>query len=441
MSFERAQKIADAVLLEGYLLYPYRPSTKNDHRFTFGVVAPRAFSEAGGGERWSLQTELLLQPPGVTGADVVWLRLRHLQMQRRTVEAALPEGFVEVSSLDAAGVLHVPFDEAVLCESDLVIRVDDALSPVGIELEFGVEAARTEEMVAANGVVLGRIVREREAITGCVHLQAEEVPAGRPLLRMTLRVENHTPWLVGSVRRDRALRKSLLSAHLLLWAPTTSFVSSAEPPGWAARAASACKSDGLYPVLVGERDDLLLATPIMLPDRPQLALESPGDLSDATEIDELLALRVRTLTDHDKRLARATDPRAARIIDHVAALDDARLERLHDARQAPGVDSGPPTVPQRAATVGGARVPPELQPGRHVRLRPGLHRADAQDARYAGRTATVERVMQDGDGNVLLAVTLDDDPAGIEQRFRRQFHTCRIDEVEPIELGGPEVVP
>ena len=47
MSFEAAEKIADAVLFEGYMLYPYRPSAlKNRQRWNFGTLYPRAFAES-----------------------------------------------------------------------------------------------------------------------------------------------------------------------------------------------------------------------------------------------------------------------------------------------------------------------------------------------------------------------------------------------------------
>ena len=55
--------IVKAVLYEGYMLYPYRPSSvKNQQRFNFGVVYPRAYSEAtGGSDAWTMQTQCLVQ--------------------------------------------------------------------------------------------------------------------------------------------------------------------------------------------------------------------------------------------------------------------------------------------------------------------------------------------------------------------------------------------
>ena len=50
MNLELVERIVAAVLYEGYMLYPYRPSSvKNQQRWTFGGIYPRAYSEA---QRW-----------------------------------------------------------------------------------------------------------------------------------------------------------------------------------------------------------------------------------------------------------------------------------------------------------------------------------------------------------------------------------------------------
>ena len=53
-------RIADAILYEGYVLYPYRPALKNHQRWTFGGLYPEAYCRAHGGEAWSNQTECLV---------------------------------------------------------------------------------------------------------------------------------------------------------------------------------------------------------------------------------------------------------------------------------------------------------------------------------------------------------------------------------------------
>src|SRR3954463_4920205 len=61
MNRELVDPIANAVMYEGYILYPYRPSVKNRQRWTFGGLYPRSYSEAQGGtDAWSQQTECLV---------------------------------------------------------------------------------------------------------------------------------------------------------------------------------------------------------------------------------------------------------------------------------------------------------------------------------------------------------------------------------------------
>jgi hydrogenase maturation protease len=64
-------------------------------------------------------------------------------------------------------------------------------------------------------------------------------------------------------------------------------------------------------VLVGKEGtaDSILSSPIILYDYPKVAPESPGDLFDATEIDEILTLRILALTDEEKREMAAIDSR------------------------------------------------------------------------------------------------------------------------------------
>ena len=80
--------IVKAVLYEGYMLYPYRPSAvKNRQRFNFGVVYPRAYSEAQGGtDACMMQTECLVQ--GDEDAECV-VSVRFLRMVARSIKKLL----------------------------------------------------------------------------------------------------------------------------------------------------------------------------------------------------------------------------------------------------------------------------------------------------------------------------------------------------------------
>jgi hypothetical protein len=222
-----------------------------------------------------------------------------------------------------------------------------------------------------------------------------------------------------------------------------------DPPEWAAGAVAGCENIGTWPVLAGPagQRDVVLCAPIILYDHPEIAPESPGDLFDATEIDEILTLRTLALSDAEKREARATDPRAAAVIDRTESLDGSQLERLHGAirylRAVPGTGSqADEPVPwwdpdadagvsphTDTVVIAGRRV----GSGSAVRLRPGARRADAQDMFLAGRLATVEAVLLDVDDNPYLAVTLADDPGADVQRSHGRFRYFAPDEVEPCD--------
>lgn len=409
MTFEAARAIADAVLLEGYVLYPYRASSrKNQFRFAFGVLAPKAWSEAGGCEPWWMETQCLVEgeAPKIVGC------VRFLQVVRRSVEEAREGGFVRVDALDAGGQLRIPWDEGELREIDFEAALTDGAITVPFELAGGVE----HEEVRADGATVGRVVRTKRAIVGRIDVRPERVDAGRPLHRFAIRIANVTEGDPRDAMRDAVIVASCASTHLLLAVEDGAFVSLLDPPEWAREAAASCENVRCYPVLVGPEQtrDRLISSPIILYDHPQIAPESPGDFFDACEIDELLALRTATLTDEEKRAARATDPRAAAIVERIETMPREMMEKLHGAIR----ELGP--------------LPPPITPGMRVRLRPGRRRTDAQDLLFAGRIATVESVKKDVDGRDCLAVTIDDDPAADLHRWYGRFHYYYLDEVERI---------
>jgi hypothetical protein len=397
------------------------------------VLAPRAWSEADGGESWWMTAQCLLETTARTRLEG---RLRFLQLQHRGVEARVEgptETFRPVESLEGDGELLLRWDEGVLHE----IGFGEVLATLAAQDEhvvpFAVPGGREVDLVRrASGEVQGRVVRERWPAQGRVCLRVEPVEAERPLLRLTVRVENVTPWAQTDARREEALRAACLSSHLMLSVSEGAFVSLLDPPAWARDAVRDCRNERVFPVLAGadgERD-LVLAAPIILYDHPQIAPESPGDFFDATEIDELLALRTATLTDEEKRHARATDPRAAAVIDRVAEMPAEMLGRLHGAiRELQRAEMTPREAEAPSAGVFAA-VP--YLPGSRVRLCPGRRRTDAQDLLLAGCTATVEKVLHDVEDQVCLAVTLDDDPAAELHRWYGRYHYFYPDEVEPL---------
>jgi hypothetical protein len=453
VSIERARKIADAVLYEGYVLYPYRASSgKNQVRWQFGVLAPRQWSDAGGCEHSWSQTECLIE-----GDFEIAGTVRFLQIQRRIVEKLIDKDtFEEVESLEAEAELWTSWDEAIQREVEFVLSSESSLNERLVDFEF--PASRTTEaIVSKSGRRVGRFVRETTAIKGTICLFADPIEESLALRKLHLRIENVTPWSDAGALRDLVMRSSLIGVHTLLEAKRGKFVSLIDPPEWAKSAVQKCSNVYTWPVMVGEEGDrdVVLSSPIILYDYPQIARESPGDLYDATEIDEILTLRTMTLTDDEKRQARATDPRAAAIIDRVDDMPPEILNKLHGALRYLRAATTPAdtSTENHSAAVepppwwdpgADASVSPDsdsvkigdvsISKGCRVRLRPGPRRSDAQDMFLAGKTARVEAVYFDVEEHEYLAVTVEDDPAADFMQTHGRFLYFYPDEVEPLEV-------
>jgi hypothetical protein len=444
--FRSARRVADAVLYEGYLLYPYRRSSgKNRVRWQFGVLAPQPWIEArqipdpgrsGAAESWFQQADCLAEVPAHALAHV---ELRFLQLQRRQLYARDAAGARRpVDSLDTGNGTELTFEEAVPREVSTALRVGELLAG---EHEVAVElpgCTNVESLEAAGG----EIERTCWPVRARMVMSALPATAPFPLLRLRIRVENVLQTADTDVSREHALRKSLIATHMLIGLDEGSFLSLLEPPAWSAGAGGECANVHVFPVLAGadEGHDVVLCSPIIMYDHPKIAPESPGDLHDATEIDEILSLRTLTLTDAEKREARGTDPRAAAIVDRVDTMPPEMLAKLHGALR----DLVPP--PDDAATLpwwdprAEAAVQPETDTvlvggrpigrGARVRLRPRGHGSDAHDMFLSGREAQVHAVLHDVDGSVRLAVTVEDDPAADLHEWYGRFFHFTPDEIE-----------
>ena len=370
--FARAQRIADAVLFEGYVLYPYRASAaKNVYRWQFGVVAPRAPREDA--EPWFTQTECVLR-----GAGRLFVRVRFL----RPAGQQWLEGVPHSIDLDPR-----PLD-----------------MPAAIPLaDAGLAAQLT--------------------------MTTEQIG---PFVKVRLRLENLEPWRAEfDVDRDAMLRHSLVGTHLLLTVDEGGFESMLDPAPDARDVIGQCANVHTWPVLVGDRArrNVMLSSPIILDDFPAVAAESQGDLCDGAEIDEILSLRILTLTDEEKQQARLTDPRARDIVDRVESMTPADFAALHGTMR--GADFFNPTdtaAPEEAAVNIGGR---QVRRGSRVTLRPN-RRADAMDMFLKDQAATVAGVYRDVDDRVYVAVTVDADPgATLHDSFGRYFYFDPA-EVEPL---------
>jgi hypothetical protein len=332
--------IVKAVLYEGYMLYPYRPSAvKNRQRFNFGVVYPRAYSEAQGGtDAWTMQTECLVLGDAQTHCTV---RVRFLRMVTRSIGklrspandlAVVIEAAIEnVERLEVNGKTFQPWQEAV----EEVIEVTEANLPAlcaqPMQWPFRLSVKQESEAIRnESGLIVGIILREKASVAGMVELAAQRLRDG--VFKLTGRIANISRFAnPAPASREEALARALVSAHTILEVRDGEFVSLVDPPDECREFVQACQNIGTWPVLVGEdgQRDTMLSSPIILYDYPQIAPESPGDLFDGAEIDEILSLRIMTLTDEEKREMRESDDRARQILERTEALPEEQLMKLH----------------------------------------------------------------------------------------------------------------
>jgi len=339
MSLSTVDRLVAATLYEGYILYPYRPSSvKNQVRWTFGGVHPRAWSEASGGtDPWFVQTECLCRGD----AAAVTVHVRFLQPVTRTVAKLDPPSLVfdgdvaatlyDVDELHVAGVTHRAWEEATELDIDCGRHELAALAgrEVVAERSYG-DQSDVEPLRDDAGLVVGALIRESEPLDVEISVEAHRVASD--LTRVRVVVRNAVAFnLTGDRDRQRALSRSLISTHAILTVDGGEWLSLADPPQDAVDAAATCRNQGLWPVLVGDAgtSDTVLASPIILEDHPEIAPESSGDLFDATEIDEILSLRILSLTDDEKAEMRAADPRSRALLDRTEALTGDDLMRLH----------------------------------------------------------------------------------------------------------------
>jgi hypothetical protein len=370
VNLELAKQVADSVLYEGYLLYPYRASAvKNRQRFNFGVLLPPAYAQAQtGADASTMQTECLLEGENPR-LDV---RVRFLQIIVREAgrlreswntggQQSVPESsrYEIVPRLTVDGELYQTWQEAVEREvtiadcpiADLTGESTGRarLLPSRSERERREESAQQqlrppcqpreacwssppneeiETLYDAQGRPAGALVRHRQQIDCAVTVRATLL--GERLWKLTVGVENRT-LCDGRVTRDQALPHSLVAAHTILTAREGTFVSLLDPPQSLAAECAACKNVGTWPVLLGTEGerDWMLSSPIILYDYPQIAAESAGNFFDGTEVDEMLALRVMTLTDDEKREMRNVDRLARELLERTESLPQEHLLKLH----------------------------------------------------------------------------------------------------------------
>ncbi|MGH8964462.1 MAG: hypothetical protein ACRDXB_03915, partial [Actinomycetes bacterium] len=318
-------------------------------------------------------------------------------------------------------------------------RMDDVEIPGGEDVE---------PITDTDGTTLGRVVRRRWPLAAQVEMSSTTQDR---YTKLGVRIANVHPSEVHD--KNAAIRTSLIGAHLLLEGHNLDFVSLLEPPEDAVEAVAGCNQDRCWPVLTGAPGDtdLVLGSPIILYDYPEVAAESAGALFDSTEIDEILTLRVLTMTDDEKREARATDPRAREIIDRCDDMSPATLQQLHGILRDPRAGASdirnldPPSfdtgdVPWWDPEADAAVRPDvdavvidgvSVAKGSLVRVHPS-RRADAQDLFFAGQVARVTGVLSDVDGETHVALVLVDDPAADLHDWYGRYFYFAPDELEPL---------
>lgn len=351
MTLSLVEKIADAVLYEGYILYPYRPSAvKNQQRWNFGALCPHSYSLAQGEtEKWTMQTECLVQ---LREATTLHVKVRFLHLLQREVglriadcRAALAQcghrkagnradHFAVVPALEVNGKLLQTWQEATEREALLTVNGlnQDGAGPRRVTFSF--PAAETIETLLDenSGETAGVLIRQQQAIEGALEVTAQRLANDGH--KVSIQILNLTPLEdAGRKRRDDALMRSFVSTHTILTLHNGEFVSLLDPPETFREAAAGCSNIGTYPVLVGEEGarDCMLSSPIILYDYPQIAPESAGNLFDGTEIDEILTLRIMTLTEDEKREMRGADERTRQILERTETLRMEQLIKMHGA--------------------------------------------------------------------------------------------------------------
>lgn len=324
---EVVRQVAQAVLYEGYLLWPYRRSAlKNQHRWTIGGVYPRPVGGAYQAGPHLSQTQCLVE---ADRQDTIRVRVCFLQVVVRKVSRLRLGRLEPVPELVVGTERYLPWEEATEREvttGDLPLA---ALVEAPCHVPVRVAAGRRVEWLRSPGDDRreGALLRRWQELHGRLDVGAELVAPG--IYRLTVRVVNTTAWYGHD--RPGALRRTFVAAHTVIHTDRARLVSLTDPPDQLAAHAAGCENIGTWPVLVGTGGDrhTMLSAPVILPDYPQVAPESPGDLFDATEIDQLLTLSILTLSDEERREMRDSDPRAREILDRCAALSPEELMRLH----------------------------------------------------------------------------------------------------------------
>lgn len=286
------RRLSTTLLYEGCMLYPYRTSALKNHRpgWTFGALLPPAYVTRNRGESDRMQSQVL----AIISADAeLALEVRFLQL------CAARDEYGSASMVERCLSLSGRAD-SLLCSP--------ALSAFTFPLANSPSAR----------------------LDGSAEIGAERIE-GRTY-RINIRVQNISSAPAEALEnRDAALNYAFLSLNALLTLNSGEFISLLDPPGELRQAAECCQQIGVYPVLAGDAQarTSMLISPIILYDYPKLAPETTGDFFDSSEIDEILALRVLTLSDAERDEIRRSGQSGSEIVNRTSGLSPAEMRNMH----------------------------------------------------------------------------------------------------------------
>jgi len=370
--------VVQAVLYEGHILYPYRPSARrNLAQSKFGRVFPEAYSAVEhGAELSQMQTECLVEGPE---SATIGVNVRFLQQVERDIGALAaplpklpapnnPDFFHVVPRLEVDGQLYQSWQESVERTVAAPVLTLSGLCAQIQTIPFSFAAARTiEAILDRSGDIAGVIVRRHETIEGMVELTAE--PAGASAYKVTVRVVNRSS--VPSAfpgNQDEIMMRTICSTHAILQARDAEFVSLIDPAEAHAKAAASCHNIGTWPILIGDEEkqerDAMLSSPVILYDYPTIAPEDAEETLEDGEIEEMLALENVTVTDEEKREVRHPGKRVRRTFAKTGALPDERHLQMKGAMSRANATEKGLVYANSRAFRGSAResVPVEDQP-------------------------------------------------------------------------------
>lgn len=271
------ERICNALLYEGYALFPYRKnSLKNQKRFNFGVLSPKIWVEKQINEHYFQQIEILV-------------------IAEKDSEITFKTQFLKLTA-----------DSEWQTANEKII-----------EGKFSLTKSKTIEY-------------KEDALFGKIKISSKKITEN--LFKIRFIFQNLSQILnPQKLSREEILSFSFVSTHTILGIENDKFLSQLEPPKEFAEYTKSLHNIGAFPVLIGDKckQNSILASPIILYDFPEIAEKSFDNFFDGLEIDELMVLNLLALTDKEKRQIAETDERTRQILEKIESATPEDLLKLH----------------------------------------------------------------------------------------------------------------